>query len=172
MVAVLPGTNGRASAGCGFDMRLEARRNRNKNRKKLDQPTNRGGLSRENISPSPPIGGLFVLQTSLMNLASSPFSLTRCLLFVSVRIVSCTNQPNGLYVGISLSGAPAVLQRAEQAPEEYRYRTGLTHKIQGWRNRLTVIVEIPVRAVKRQRSIAKGPFPITNTECDPGQTSG
>jgi hypothetical protein len=45
-------------------------------------------------------------------------------------------------------------------------------KIQGWRNRLTVIVEIPVRAEKRQRSIARGPFPITDTECDPGCTPG
>ena len=57
------------------------------------QPTNRGGLSRENISPSPPIGGLFVLQTSPMNVASLPFSLTRCLLLsVSESFPAPTNQ--------------------------------------------------------------------------------
>jgi len=39
--------------------------------------------------------------------------------------------------------------RGGQAPEDHRYRTGLTHRASGWHNASPVMVEIPVRADQR-----------------------
>lgn len=58
----------------------------------------------------------------------------------------CTKQPNGLYVGADSPGTPRRPAIAGQAPEDHRYRTGLTHRALGWHEASPVMVEIPVRA--------------------------
>jgi hypothetical protein len=75
-------------------------------------------------------------------------------------VCSCTNQLNGLSMGTLTLGTPRRPPRVGQAPEDHRFRTGLTHGAARWHEASPVKVEIPVRAA---------PQPEAGQEAAPNQ---